>query len=166
MIVVNKRDQGRRGQSASFLLAQVGAHAAAKFAERLTPLGFAPPHAGILRVLDHASGMSQQRLSAVLKLHPSRLVAIIDELESRGLVERRESEEDRSSYALHLTAKGKTALADIGRVAREHDAALCAALSERERGLLAQLLARVADEQGLTAMVHPGFSQMAPRREP
>ncbi len=120
--------------------------------------------AGILRVLGGAVGLSQQQLAAVLKIHPSRLVSIIDDLESRGLAERGESGEDRRSYALRLTAKGKTVLADIGRVAREHDAAICAALDDRERAVLAELLGRVADQQGFTPQVHPGFSQLGLRR--
>jgi hypothetical protein len=41
-----------RGRSApAFLLAQVGAHAAAKFAERLRAIELVPAHAGILRIL-------------------------------------------------------------------------------------------------------------------
>jgi DNA-binding MarR family transcriptional regulator len=100
----------------------------------------------------------------VLKIHPSRLVAIIDDLESRGLVERGESDEDRRTYALHLTAKGKTALAEIGRLARDHEALLCAALDDQERAMLAELLARIAEEQGLTPQVHPGFSHVGTRR--
>src|SRR5262249_31405041 len=39
----------RHPRSTAFLLAQVGAHAAAQFAERLAPMGLAPAHAGILR---------------------------------------------------------------------------------------------------------------------
>src|SRR5262249_3931096 len=100
--------------------------------------------------------------AAMLKLHPSRLVTILDELESRELVERGESAADRRSYALRLTAKGKALMAQIGQVAREHEAALCAALSGDERAQLAQLLARLAEEQGLTPGVHPGYRQMGP----
>jgi hypothetical protein len=37
----------------AFFLAQVGAHAAKQFAERLSALNLSPPHAGILRRLSH-----------------------------------------------------------------------------------------------------------------
>ena len=36
------------------------AHSAGRFADRLAPLGLKPPHAGVLRVLDRADGLSQQ----------------------------------------------------------------------------------------------------------
>ncbi len=151
---------GRGTTSAAWLLAQVGAHAAAMFATRLSALGLAPAHAGILRVLAHAEGLSQRRLARQLEILPSRLVSLVDELESRGLVQRRDSDEDRRVYALYLTDQGRGTLAAIGRIAREHDAAMCAALSSDERRLLADLLRRIADQQGLEPGVHPGFRRL------
>jgi DNA-binding MarR family transcriptional regulator len=150
-------------QPVSFLLAQVGAHAAGRFAERLAPLGLKPPDAGILRLLAQSPGASQQELAAMLRIHASRLVAVVDDLEARGLIERRENREDRRTYALFLTEKGSSALADVGRVAREHNDALCASLSAAERGVLSELLARVAEQEGLTAGVHPGYRALGAR---
>jgi DNA-binding MarR family transcriptional regulator len=73
-------------KSTAFLLAQVGAHAASRFALRLRELELAPAHAGILRVIAAGSGISQQVLASRLGMVPSRLVALIDELEALGLV--------------------------------------------------------------------------------
>lgn len=145
----------------AFLLSQVGAHAAARFAERLEPLGLTPPQAGILGVIKHANGLSQQALGERLGVFPSRLVAMLDELEERGLVERRDSPTDRRSYALYLTKAGRAALEQIARVGRDHQDALCAALDESERAQLADLLSRIAAQQGLTPGVHPGFRKLA-----
>jgi DNA-binding MarR family transcriptional regulator len=151
---------GRGTTSAAWLLAQVGAHAAAMFAARLSALGLAPTHAGILRVLAQTEGLSQRRLARQLEILPSRLVSLVDELEARGLVQRRDSDEDRRVYALYLTDQGRATLDAIGRVAREHDAAVCAALSGDERRLLVDLLRRIADQQGLKPGVHPGFRRL------
>ena len=158
------RDSGRpRGHSgAAFLLAQVGAHAASKFAERLSELKLAPAHAGIFRILAGTPAITQQALATALGTLPSRLVALIDELESRGLLERRPHETDRRSYALHLTEAGRSTLQAIGRIAREHQQALLAALSEDEQRHLAELLQRVADQQGLIPRVHPGYAGAKP----
>jgi DNA-binding MarR family transcriptional regulator len=144
----------------AFLLSQVGAHASARFAERLEPLGLKPPHAGILRVIKQADGLSQQALGERLGIFPSRLVAILDELERRGLVERRDSPSDRRSYALYLTPTGREALEQIGQIAREHQEALCAALNAAERAQLADLLTRIAAEQQLTPGIHPGYRKL------
>src|SRR6202521_4742033 len=141
----------QRPSSAAFLLAQVGSHAAGRFAERLARLRLLPPHAGILGVLRKSGGLSQQGLAEVLHMHPSALVAIIDELEERGLVKRQDSLDDRRTYELHLTDKGQVALRDISRVAQEHNESLCTALSRSEREQLVEFLQRIADEQGLTS---------------
>ena len=103
-------------RSTAFLLAQVGAHAAARFAERLRELELAPPHAGILRAVVRSSGMSQQALASLLGMVPSRLVPLLDELEERGLLEQRDHAEDRRLYALYLTDRGIKTMAEIGRV--------------------------------------------------
>lgn len=144
----------------AFLLTQVGSHAAMKFAERLAVLHLTAPDAGILRVLGRSSGLSQQDLAKTLRMHASRLVAIVDDLEEKGLVQRLENESDRRTYALHLTEKGRETLAQIGSIGREHNEAIAASLSEEERFQLAGLLQRIANEQGLTPGIHPGFSRL------
>ena len=154
-----------KGQPA-FLLAQLGAHAASQFAERLGVLDLTPPDAGILRLLRVAAGLSQQELAAKLKIHPSRLVAILDNLEKRGFVERRANPDDRRLYSLHLAQAGGEALERIGRVAREHQDALLSALSNvRSATSLPTLLLRIADQQGLVRGVHPGYQRLGnPKR--
>jgi DNA-binding MarR family transcriptional regulator len=148
----------RHLKSVAFLLAQVGHHAAREFAAALAPLDLSPPHAGILRALSHKAGISQQDLARMLGMHASRLVAILDELEGRGLVAREAKTEDRRIYALRLTDKGRDMLVEIGRIARRHDQRMCESLSEAEREQLSAWLQRIADQQGLTPGVHPGFS--------
>jgi DNA-binding MarR family transcriptional regulator len=151
---------GSRGElSAGFLIAHVGAHAAARFGEALKPHGFTPHDAGILRLVALSPGISQQELARRLGMHASRLVGVLDDLEERKLMERRPSEKDRRLYALHLTKGAEAALGVIGQVAREHQRALLASLSDEERATLAGLLARVAEQQGLMPGVHPGYSK-------
>jgi DNA-binding MarR family transcriptional regulator len=142
------------------LLAQVGAHAAMKFAERLERLDLSPPHAGILGMLQRSGGQSQQDAATSLGMHPSRMVAIVDELEQKGLIERRANPDDRRVYALFLTPLGEKALRDIAKINAEHLEALCASLDGPERQQLAELLARIAKEQGLRPGVHPGFTRI------
>lgn len=150
----------RHPSSIAFLLAQIGAHAASRFAERLAELELLPAHAGTLRLVAANPGISQQTLSSTLGLAPSRLVALVDDLEERGLVERRNRAEDRRAYALHLTRKGTAAVESIAKISRAHDDATCRALDGQERRQLAAMLRRLADEQGLTPGVHPGFSRI------
>ena len=89
----------------AFLLAQLGHHAAAKFAEQIATIDLTPPQAGILRAIASEPGRSQQALSAQLGLLPSRVVAYVDELEDRGYVERRRNP-DRPAPACAVSDRG------------------------------------------------------------
>lgn len=146
-----------RGAGPAFLLAQIGAHAAGCFAKRLSPLKLAPPDAGILHILRSSPGISQQELAGKLGAHPSRVVVLIDGLEQRGLVERRPKVDDRRQYSLFLSPQGTAALDDIGRVAREHQEDLLRSLDKEEQHQLTVLLKKIANAQGLTPGVHPGY---------
>lgn len=151
-------DEGQAG--VSFLLAQLGAHATERFTDRIAVLGLTPPHAGILRAIRAVPGQSQQALGAQLGLLPSRMVNFVDDLESRGLVERRRNPTDRRLHALHLTPEGRERIAEIGRLASEHESDFFAALSTQERGQLTGLLRRVAAHQGIAEGVHPGYRHL------
>lgn len=146
-----------RPTSISFLLTQIGTYAASRFAVRLGPLELLPQHAGILRMLGQNTGISQQELAVRLDMHASRLVALVDTLEKRGLVERQSSATDRRVHALHLTEAGRHMLKELGAIAREHDKAMCEGLSPEERAQLFSLLERIAQRQGLARGVHPGY---------
>jgi len=152
-------ERGRKA-FAALLLAQVGAHGAKQFADRLSVLKLTPPHAGILRRLMQSPGISQRELATALGMHTSRLVAVLDEMESLGLLIREAKAEDRRTYSLQVTAKGRETMEQIAAISQQHNEALCAALNEEERSVLVGLLQRIADQQGLLRGVHPGFSTL------
>jgi DNA-binding MarR family transcriptional regulator len=149
-----------RHDSVAFLLTQIGTHAAKRFADRLAPLKLAPQHVGILRILNQAESQSQRQLATTLHMHASRLVALIDELETLGLVARQANGNDRRTYKLRITEKGRETLAAVGKIGHEHNNAICGSLNAEEREQLALLLQRVAEEQGLARGIHPGYSQL------
>jgi DNA-binding MarR family transcriptional regulator len=153
------RDPSHDG-GVAFLLAQLGAHAAAAFAERIRPLQLTPPQAGVLRRLAQFPGQSQRELADALGIHAPRLVALIDELEDRGLVGRDRDPRDRRNYAISLTDEGRQVFTELGHVASQHEHAITAALDDNERAQLLTLLRRLADEQNLTPGVHPGFRRL------
>ena len=160
----NRGTADRRPSGAAFLLAQVGAHGARRFAERVAQIGLTAPDAGLLRKVASDPGVSQQALAEHLGVMPSRMVALVDELEDKGILERRRSAVDRRNYALHLTERGRQVLGELSRVAAEHEESLCAALSREERVQLRDLCRRIAEEQGLTPGVHPGYRQLGRKR--
>jgi DNA-binding MarR family transcriptional regulator len=156
--MIRKRSEQER---VAFLLSQVGGRAAQEFARLLEPLGLAPADAGILRFVARSEGVSQQALAAALKVHASRLVALIDDLESRGLLVRELHPTDRRLYSLALTAKGEETLLAIREVADEHNRLMCAGLTLSETAELQSLLSKIAEQQGLSAGVHPGYRSIS-----
>jgi DNA-binding MarR family transcriptional regulator len=86
------------------------------------------------------------------------MVAIVDELEQRGLVERRPDPDDRRVHALYLTGAGRKLLARGRKIAAEHEAELTRGMSAADRKALVALLQRVVEEQEIGAGVHPGLS--------
>ena len=66
-----------------------------------------PPHAGILRFVGGAGGISQQELAGHLRILPSRLVVLIDQLEERGMIERRADPERPAQLRSSPDGQGK-----------------------------------------------------------
>ncbi len=153
-----------RPDGVAFLLAQLGHHAATLFAEQVATVELTPPQAGILRAIGAEPGRSQQALSAQLGMLPSRVVVYVDELEQRGYIERRRNPEDRRLHALYLTAAGKRLLRKLSELARQHELRFASALDAEQYGTLRELLATLAQQQGLTPHVHPGYRTLRPAR--
>jgi DNA-binding MarR family transcriptional regulator len=145
-------------ENLAFLLSQVGIHASSRFAARLAELDLQPPLFRVLNLVDAAEGRSQQEIAKAVQAPPSRMVGFVDELEQRGLVERRADPKDRRVRALYLTPAGRQALARGREVARRHEEELTEGLSGPEREQLVDLLRKVVDVQAIGRGVHPGFS--------
>jgi DNA-binding MarR family transcriptional regulator len=87
--------------------------------------------------------VSQKGLARILSIEPSNLVSILDNLEGRGLIARNRFLDDRRTYALTATQKGKE-ICDVAieRI-REHEARIFAKLSKSEQKTLFELLNKV-----------------------
>jgi len=147
----------------AFLLSQVGSHAAYSFEERLSTMELKPHHAGLLRMLGANPGLSQQELSQLFGIFPSRLVVLLDQLEMQGLIERRANPSDRRGHRLQLTTAGRKVLTSVGRLTRELEKDLCASLSDAARKTLTSLLERIVTEQNIMPAVHPAYRKLRER---
>jgi DNA-binding MarR family transcriptional regulator len=144
----------------AFLLAQLGAHAAEQFAHALSEQGLTPALAGILRLLQAEPGSSQQQLADRLGMVPSRMVGMVDDLESRGWIARSRDTVDRRVNVLTVTPAGRAAFKSIATVARNHEKRITAGLDAAEHATLRELLAKLAASQELTPGVHPGYRHL------
>jgi DNA-binding MarR family transcriptional regulator len=146
----------------AFLLSQLGYHSSRRWKVRLAPLGLDPRQVMVLRRLAGDEGRSQQALGDALQIPPSRMVALVDALEQRGLLRRRPSPSDRRVRTLHLTKEGRRLLSRVMEISLEHEQELCSGLQPADREQLLTLLNRLAAEQGLAEGVHPGAADPDP----
>lgn len=143
----------------AYALTQLGTLGAQRFSACVGELGLTAPESGVIRLLAGQQGMSQRELATRLGAAPSRVVVLVDSLESKGLVRRERSATDRRNHELRLTADGEAMLGRLGRAAGQHEAELVAPLTEQERDRLAALLEKLRDAHGLDPLVHPGYRE-------
>lgn len=107
--------------------------------------GLAPGHYTVLSLIKLNPGINQSELARCMYLDRSTMVPLIDQLQTRGWVERRPHSVDRRAYALHLTRKGQTLLkrADIEVTELEQSISQNLGLQQREH--LLQLLKQLQE---------------------
>jgi DNA-binding MarR family transcriptional regulator len=142
----------------AFLLSQVGLHAARQFSERIAEVDLHPALFRVLNLVDAAEGRSQQAIGEAIEVPASRMVALVDELEQRGLVERRPHPTDRRIRTLYLTAKGRKTLARGREIAKAHERDLTKGMPAADRKRLTKYLQEIVDGQTIGHGVHPGMS--------
>ncbi|RDV43865.1 MarR family transcriptional regulator [Leifsonia sp. ku-ls] len=144
---------------ASFLVSQLGLASAQAFSAALAPLGLTPNRYGILVHVARQEGRTQQELATVLGLHRNSMVSLIDDLEQRGLVERRRHPTDRRAYAIHLTPSARDVLTAATRLADEQEEAMLGRLDAEDRATLLAILGRMVERGGYRPGIHPGLAQ-------
>ncbi len=134
--------------SAAFLLAKVGELTAARFAEGLAPLHLRPRHCGILTLLE-GSPRAQMDLAARLRVTPSVVVDMVDELEHLGAVRRARDDNDRRRQVVQLTPVGRRLLAAAAKVALDVEDVLRAKLSEPQRAGFLTAVRQLTSQHGI-----------------
>jgi DNA-binding MarR family transcriptional regulator len=143
--------------SVGFMLSTLGHAISRRFHRALEPLELHPREFAVLRAVKANDGQSQQTLAERLHIPPSRIVAIVDELESRRLVERRPDPSDRRLWTLYVTRRGQSLLDDAFNLVVQHERAISDALTAKERAQLLELLNRIAASLDLPTDVHPAL---------
>jgi len=141
-------------KAVGFMVSSIGYGVSRRFHHVLAPLELEPREFALLRAVAAAEGQSQQAIGERLQIPPSRMVAFVDALERRGLLERRQNPHDRRARALHLTDDGRELLGRAFVLANGLEEQLTASLSQAEREQLVELLRRVGAQLGLPAGVH------------
>lgn len=146
-------------EAVGFLLSSLGYAVSRQFHAVLKPLGLEPRHFAVLRTVRVLEGATQQAVASFLQIPPSRMVAILDNLEERGLVERRQRPDDRRSRAMFLTSAGEDLLARAKAVARKFEQHVCGDMTAEDRAALVRTLQEIGARLGVPAHSHPAMQE-------
>lgn len=127
-----------------FLLARANAIALAEGNLSLHQHGLRARSYSVLVLSASESGPTQRELAEILRLDPSQVVSLVDELEKRELVERRPAETDRRANVVIATDAGRELLERASTSARDAEQRVLEVLNDSEQAQLRALLGRVA----------------------
>jgi DNA-binding MarR family transcriptional regulator len=98
----------------------------------------------ILALLDEEPTETQAQIADALGYDRSHLVGVLDDLEERGLIERRRDTQDRRRHLVTMTPAGHKALTQLRAIVKQVEEEYFAPLNATERKTLTSLLARLA----------------------
>lgn len=111
---------------------------------KLAPLDLRVRSYSVLALASVDLAPTQRELAEFLRLDPSQIVAIVDELETAGLVRREPDPTDRRSKTIVATTRGKALHALAVDATRAAEGEALATLGDDEANQLRSLLRKVA----------------------
>jgi DNA-binding MarR family transcriptional regulator len=114
----------------------------ARSEEALESLGLTTALFALLNVLGAHEGAIQQEIGAAMRIDPSTMVSLIDQLETAGLAKRRPRAMDRRAREVAITPKGRRVLEQARQLAMQVEDDVLRGLSGAERRRLLALLRR------------------------
>jgi len=99
----------------------------------------------VMLAIAEAPGSDQSTIARNVSHDKATIGGVIDRLEGKGLIERSISPSDRRVHPLHLTDDGEAIMADLNTIALSAQAEALAALSDKERAQLLELLFRAVE---------------------
>src|SRR5438045_4556737 len=126
------------------------------------PFDIRPAQFSVLTIIERNPGLTQTKVAEALGIKRTNFVGMLDELETRGLAERRQTARDKRSYALYLTADGAALMRKLRPVLKAHESRMVAKLGEEGRDALIALLREIAEPRN-GARVKNGKAARAPR---
>jgi DNA-binding MarR family transcriptional regulator len=128
----------------TYLFKHAARHLADLHAEALAPLDIHVRELGVMLVIDRSEPGSQQEIAERMGVDRTTMVAIIDSLETKGIIARRPDTDDRRRNLIEITPAGHDILRQATVASDQAEAQLLAPLNAQDAEQLRDLLARVA----------------------
>ncbi len=127
-------------QNTPYLLKLLGMAARERSLGAFESTGLSPQHYAVLSLLEEGARETQATVADALGYDRSQLVGLLDELEGKGLVERRRDPGDRRRHLVSMTSAGKKTLGQLRAIAKQVEQEFLAPLDAHERQSLHALL--------------------------
>lgn len=128
----------------TYALSLLGREAHDRMAASL-PQGLRLGHLAVMGVLADSEPLAQRELAERLRIHPSDMVEIVDDLASRELASRESDPGDRRRNLIRLTAAGRELVRRAVADSRRINAELLGALPADGRRAVEELLRRALE---------------------
>lgn len=128
----------------SFLLARANALSLAAGNEALVPHGLRVRSYSVLAAACAPAARTQREIAEYLRLDPSQVVALVDDLETKRLVKRVPNARDRRSNVVASTKPGRKLLTQARNDVMAAERATHATLTDSARAMLMTLLRKAA----------------------
>jgi len=139
------------GEDTAFLLARANAITLAAASSAVGEFGLKVRSYSVLALAVSGERPNQRELSEFLRLDPSQIVALIDELEKRGLVRREPDAGDRRVNVVVATDEGREVYAGAREATERAEAQCFSALDDADRDRLKTILRTLAAAPGASA---------------
>jgi MarR family transcriptional regulator for hemolysin len=123
-----------------YLLHEVARLLRKRFEQRARNSGLTRSQWQVIAYLSKNEGIHQAGLAELLEIEPITLVRLLDKLEERGLIERRQHPTDRRTWLLFLKEAARPLLLDMQPLAEATRAEALSGVSEEDRDRLFQTL--------------------------
>jgi DNA-binding MarR family transcriptional regulator len=130
--------------SPAYLLKRLGWAIKDASLEAFEAAGESPYHYSVLAVLEESPRETQATIADSLGYDRSWLVGLLDELEEKGLIERRRDPADRRRHLVTLQPAGKQKLAELRAISKGVEEEFLAPLDAKQRETLHRLLLELA----------------------
>ena len=99
----------------------------------------------LLKNMSEETALSQQQLCEIVQKSAANVTRILDRLEKKGCIRRKQNPADRRSILLFLTAQGRELINEVVLALEPFSKQLTRGISEQEQALFTRLLYKMQD---------------------
>lgn len=146
----NQIDFGLLENSLGYLVRRAQLKIFQEFNYFFEALDIKPAQFSALEIIHNNPGLRQSALAKALNIQRTNMVGMLDQLQNRGLIERKPSTKDLRAHALHLTKKGEKFLKHLHLQFHQHEDLLLQRLGEENLNIVKDNLKVIVKSPKLT----------------